>query len=620
MKDRELDEGGVRSLRGFIMRGLLEMFNELARELKQPEIAKAPEEERARLLLDALRDANALLVLDNLESLNKADREGLFTFVKRLPQGCKAILTSRRRIGSSADTLILEKLDEASALETLAELALHNPLLARTTEAERVALHEQTGGNPLLLRWTAGQLGRGSCRSVAEALAFLRSCPPGNDPLEFIFGDLANEFTPEETRVLVALTYFSQPASVKHIRTLTSPLSESEKDWVDVYDGVSDEDAEEAGASPAGTEPPQALTEVEVETALHTLANRSLVVPDQEERHFTLVPMVADFLRKHRPDVVAETGDRLWKRAYALIVENGYKEHDRFHILDAAWPAVAPALDLFLAGPNGRLQTACDALADFLDFTGRWDEWLSLEQQAESRAVAAGDFENAGWRALGVGWVHYLRGQADEVFACAERAATHWDKEGTGARERAFAIRLRGIGHQLKGDYPAAAAAHREALGLARSLSAESVEVAICLICLADAERFSGDLDAAERDFREALRVARAVDDAEGVAGSTGNLAALMLDHEDWSGAETLAREALTQAEKVGRQELIAGDCGRVAKALARQGKAVEALPYAQRAVGIYTALRSPDLEWALEVLRECEEAIASDECGENEE
>ncbi len=61
------------------------------------------------------------------------------------------------------------------------------------------------------------------------------------------------------------------------------------------------------------------------ETALRTLANRSLVVPDQEETAFALVPMVADFLRRKRPEVVAETGDRLEERAYALIVENGYE-------------------------------------------------------------------------------------------------------------------------------------------------------------------------------------------------------------------------------------------------------------------------------------------------------
>ena len=80
--------------------------------------------------------------------------------------------------------------------------------------------------------------------------------------------------------------------------------------------------------------------------------------------------MVAEFLRRKRPEVVAETGNRLENRAYALIIENGYEKHDRFPVLDAAWPTVAPALPLFLAGPNDRLQTVCDCPHYFPRFHG----------------------------------------------------------------------------------------------------------------------------------------------------------------------------------------------------------------------------------------------------------
>jgi tetratricopeptide (TPR) repeat protein len=249
----------------------------------------------------------------------------------------------------------------------------------------------------------------------------------------------------------------------------------------------------------------------------------------------------------------------------------------------------------------------CDALNFFLDFTGRWDERLSFNQQAEAKAVAVADHDNAGQRAYEVGWISCLRGQADEVLACADCAAAHWEAAKAGARERAFAIRLRGVGHQLKKDYPAAIAAYREALDLWRGLSAESEEVAAALSDLAHVEKDSGDLAAAERDCREALRIARAIGDAEMMAGMPGNLAALALDRKDWSAAEALAREALPLSEKLGRQELIAEDCRCLAEALVRQGKAADALAHARRAVEIYTRLGSPDLEYARATLRECE-------------
>ncbi len=288
-------------------------------------------------------------------------------------------------------------------------------------------------------------------------------------------------------------------------------------------------------------------------------------------------------------------------------MENGYDKHDRFPVLDANWPTVAAALPLFLGGPNPRLQTVCEALSVFLNFTGRWDERLSLNQQAEAKSLAAGDHDKAGWRDYQAGWVYFLRGQGDAVLDCADRAAAHWQTAQSGARERSFAIRLRGHGHKLKKNYPSAIANYREVLALVRSLSAESPDVAIALNALADAEQLSGDFDAAERDYREALRMARALGYAEGVAACTGNLAQLAVDREDWPGAESLAREALALSEKLGRQELIALDYQRLAKALVRQGKPAEALSYARRAVEIFTRLGSPEIETAREILAECE-------------
>jgi len=54
LKNCELDDDGERQLGSLLLPGLLEMLNELARELGQPDIAKAPEDQRIRLLLDAL--------------------------------------------------------------------------------------------------------------------------------------------------------------------------------------------------------------------------------------------------------------------------------------------------------------------------------------------------------------------------------------------------------------------------------------------------------------------------------------------------------------------------------------------------------------------------------------
>jgi hypothetical protein len=188
-KERELTADGQRALGSFVLPGYLDMFNAIARELGQKDIEKSVESERTELVLRALRDAEVLLVLDNLATLPESGRDQLFNLLNRLPRGCSAIVTSRRRADASAIVVRLDKLEWPAARDLIAELA-----------------------------------------DISEAAA---------------------------------------------------------------------------------------------QVALSDLASRALVLPDVEEHQFALVPMVADFLRRKRPEAVAETGDRLTARAHALIVKNG---------------------------------------------------------------------------------------------------------------------------------------------------------------------------------------------------------------------------------------------------------------------------------------------------------
>ena len=55
---------------------------------------------------------------------------------------------------------------------------------------------------------------------IAAALELLRSAPAENNPLEFIFGDLLDSFTTNETKVLAALAHFTSAMEVKFIAEL----------------------------------------------------------------------------------------------------------------------------------------------------------------------------------------------------------------------------------------------------------------------------------------------------------------------------------------------------------------------------------------------------------------
>lgn len=571
-KVRELTPSGPKELTDFALREYDDLLKELARELKEESLEKLPPSERANAVRLALTNKNALLVIDNVEAFPEDERTRLYQFLALLPLGCKAIVTSRRRTDIDARVIRLTRLQESEALELIAALAEERPLLKKANAEERRHLYEVSNGNPLVLRWIAGQLGRvGShCRTIAQACEFLESAPTNNDPLEFIFGDLLDTFTAHEIAVLAALTHFTQPAKIEWVADMTS------------------------------------LGDSIVQTALEDLADRALLEAADEGQMFFLPPLTAKFLRQTRPEAITETGNRLANHAYALAVTYGYENHKKFKQLEAAWPQLEAALPLLMQGNNTHLQRVCSALNKFMYFSGRWDERLSFWQEAEEKAVVVNDFLNAGWRSLQAGHIYTMRGQATAVLACAQRSAEHWEKARVDTRHKAIAISLRGSGYMLEKDYPAAQTAYEEALDINRAINSESDDVATGLNYLAQIKALQNDYDGAEYDWREGLRIAKKLNNQESITSCTSNLSGLALYRERWEDAETLAREALEMAEEIEQQEVIGWNCYCLAKTLTRQGKTNGGLPYALRAVEIYTNLRHHNLEIAQAVLKEC--------------
>jgi nucleoside phosphorylase/tetratricopeptide (TPR) repeat protein len=575
-KVRELTAAGEQALQDYMLPNFVALVSELARELGDEGIARIPENERANAVRRTLAGKQALIIVDNVETFGEPECVRLYQFLSRLPEGCKAIVTSRRRTDIDARIIRLDRLALKDALDLMAELAKSNRHLARAGDREREELYGITGGNPLLIKWVAGQLGRtGSrCRTIAEAYEFMKSAPKDNDPLEYIFGDLLDTFTEEETAVLAALTHFTLPARVEWIAELAE------------------------------------LPKVSAQTALEDLTDRALLVSDEQGKTFLLPALAATFLRRKRPESVAQTGNLLAQQVYALVMEHGGENYERFPKLEAEWPRILAALPLFAHDDNARLQTFCYGLFRFLDFAGHWDEMISFYREAEERASNAKDFYNAGWRAFEVGWVYSGRGQGAEALNNTNRCETYWQSVNTPAINKTLVFQLRGIGYTIEKNYPAAIATLQTAITIQTAIDPESENMANILNSLAEVEREAGEYSKAAYSYSQALQIAKKKNYREGLAIYTGNVAELAIDRQDWPAAETLAREALNISESIGRQELIGEDCWILAKALVQQGHPQEGLSYAFRSVEILARLRLPNLEKAQAVLRECEEAI----------
>ena len=203
------------------------------------------------------------------------------------------------------------------------------------------------------------------CRTIAEACAFIDKAPKGNDPLEYIFGDLLETFTADETKVLAALTYFSLPAKLKWIADMTD------------------------------------LPARAAETALEDLTDRSILTSDLSAQTYFLPPLTAKFIRTRRPEAVTQTGDALTDRAYALAMQygGGSKDYEKFPMLDAEWDFISAALPRLLTGDNDRLQTVCNQLYQFLNFTGRWDDCFGSPNKPKRAPSPLMIKRTQGWRA-----------------------------------------------------------------------------------------------------------------------------------------------------------------------------------------------------------------------------
>ena len=584
-KSRRLDPDGEHDLLDNRVDDYYALLTEIGLALGRDDIRRIPQAQQPDLVRHALMAQRVLLVLDNLEIFSREERRRIYDLLESLPSTCKAIVTTRRRDDTAARTLRLDKLDIDAAKQLLADLGKRWEPLTRLTEAELQRLYAETGGNPLLLTWTAGQLGRnqGRCRTVEDAVARLQEAhkrqklDDKNDPLAFIFGDLLDTFTEDETKVLAALAYFTEPARLIWLL----PLAE--------------------------------LSKTAALTALDDLRDRALLIEDETQSTWFLPPLAARFLRLRRPEAVGAAGQRLEAEAYALAMQQGGDDNAPLTELESAWPSIHAALPLLIAGDNARLQTVCDELDRFLHYTGRWDVQLKLSQDAEAKALTVGDNHNAGWRAYDAGWIYYLLGKAGAVLGCAERCTQHWQQAGSGVREQATAINLGGIGHELLKDYPKAITAYEQALQLLRPINPESEDVAMGLNDLAEAKQASGDLDGAEADFNDALRIAKKRGDRGIIADLTSNLAELALARNDWPAAEVLANEAMLLARDIRRMEFIAENHHRLAQALLNQQRANVALPHAKAAVKIFTRLRHRDLAEAEATLAACEAACSSD-------
>lgn len=187
-----------------ITRTLDDIYTTISITLEREDITRAPTEERDKLVTNALTRQRALLIVDNLETV---DDERVNTFLRELPAPTKAIVTTRHRIDVAYPVrLVGMSWEEAQDLIAL-ECEKKDVIL---TKRQMRKLYDRTGGVPLALVWSVAQMGYGY--SVDDVLRRLGN--PRGDIARFCFEGTVERIRDKSAyKLLLALAVFATDAS-----------------------------------------------------------------------------------------------------------------------------------------------------------------------------------------------------------------------------------------------------------------------------------------------------------------------------------------------------------------------------------------------------------------------
>ena len=569
---------------------------EFAKGLGQTDIVKMTDAtEGRRALLDTLRGRRTLLIWDNLETLNAEERDMIAEFLRKLPTPNKAIITSRRRTGESALTIRLDRLLEAEALELMQAKGRKNPRLAQELNATKpeilTALYQVSGGNPLALDWTLGQVAHKGY-SISVALERLRNAAKSRDLYGFLFADAAQALSINDRTVLSALVVFLTPATTAALADATD----------------------------------LAITEIQV--SLERLVTLSLV-NDLDKERFGLHPLTRTYVRaavggtdtvETAPLVSGIRFDpaaqgkvlRYWvdfAQKYGGNDKDAYKTHDK---LEAEWQnleGVATTLREMAGIPDElknrqAAQMLIDlenALSNFLWFRGYWDERVRLGEWGYQAGKALAQWRDAGWGAYHVAWIYYSRGETERAANWAAQTGEAMERGGS-RPDKASAIKLQGDIAEQRKDLAEAERLYQEALAIYRELGNEENE-AIALNNLGAVARSQGQYDRAESYYKQALAIEEKLGNKERQAVYCGNLGNLALNRDRPAEARPWYERELALSQEVGRQDLVADAKEGLAEVLEREGHYAKALPLALAALEIRERLRDQTLDFSRQLV-----------------
>lgn len=591
-KTNILEPSGIKELNP-PARTLDEFLNETARVLGQSGIAKLPGDEKRSALIDVLRSMRTLLIYDNLETLSKEEQEGIADFLRELPQGCKAIITSRRRGGEGAVWLRVEKLDWDAARGIIENQMLLDEGLAnklnRVGEARWQELFDETNGSPLALVHTLGLMRVRAALTFDSAFEMLR----GNrdeDLQRFIFQEARKELTENDKTALSALSLFAPSATFEI--------------WIQVVD----------------------LSRNALETTIDRLSALSLVDVLVGEERYALHPLTRAFVRNEMLNDVNALHKmemrfaKIWVDYASRYGGEGKESYKTYSRLKIEWENINLAADWLyvnrgdlVSGKNlsRNLINLQRNMKSFLEYSGLWDEKIRMSVYRYDASCAIEAWRDACWASYDAGWTHCYCNSADDAQIWAERCADAAHKLKDRDQEaNALLNELLGLIEMQRMNFGEAEQKLQSSLMIWRQLGIDERNVVEKINLLGELNFRWKRYDNAEKFFEEALEISQQEDLLDYLPYSMNGCGKIKFLYKQFAKARVWFEQAVMHAKGVGRIEAIAQAQYGLALVEEVDLHMDSALGLAKEAVRIFERLQSEELMPARVLVERLEKRI----------
>lgn len=544
------------------------LLDEISTRLGHTELRPLPLEQKEEQVRALVADAPTLIVLDNFETVAKAEQARCAGWLSHTP--CSAIITSRDEVEPARPINIYAmSVPEARIFVGLLIAQARHPHAFKGLEHDSIIAAADR--NPLVLQWIIRQID-----AAKQPHTVLQGLAQGEgDAAQRVFGRSFELLTEDSRAALLALSLFAPSASRPALaevagfgddsNRLDEALAQSTELWLT-----------------SATEGNERLT---IEGLTRELAKARL--SNDERADEFRQRFVAYFLS--------------YAKAHAQPTPEDYDA------LEAEKDNVLGAIDAaFEMGDLPSVIKLAAVLADpvsgMLGVRGYWDEAIRWGEQAVTAAQKAENEWAVAQFAGNAAAIRMNRGEYDEAGRTYRQAIAAFRKLESETNVAACLHQLGRLAQNL-GELTEARQLYDESLEIKKKLGNQK-GIAITLHELGRLAQDQGELAEARRLYDESLEIEKKLGDQSGIAITLHQLAMLAQAQGELAEARRLYDESLEIKKKLGDQSGIAATLHQLGLLAEQEGNRKEAVRLMREALGIFKRLKSPYAEITRRVLK----------------